>query len=194
MIQNLEATAQALYRKTFVDNIDKENFPEGWRMGTLEDVAEIKYGKAHEGIADGDIPIYGSGGIMRYGNKALFDMPSVLIPRKGSLNNIMYVDKPFWTVDTMFYTQMKIKNVSKYLYIYLCHFDFQSMDAGSAVSSMTSQILNQMDILIPDEVTLGLFEKQESVIFRNINIRKQGNSKLFKLQSLLLAKMGYLKQ
>ena len=41
MIQHLEATAQALYRKTFVDNIDKENLPEGWRMGTLEDLGEI---------------------------------------------------------------------------------------------------------------------------------------------------------
>ena len=39
MIQHLEATAQALYRKTFVDNIDKENLPEGWRMGTLGEIA-----------------------------------------------------------------------------------------------------------------------------------------------------------
>lgn len=194
MIEKLEATAQALYRKMFVDGIDKENLPEGWRMGTLEDVVIIRYGKAHEGIADGDIPIYGSGGIMRYGNKALFDMPSVLIPRKGSLNNIMYVDIPFWTVDTMFYTQMRIKNVSKYLYIYLCQFDFLSMDAGSAVPSMTSQMLNQMEILIPDEKTLGLFEEQESIIFRNINLHKQEISKLSELQSLLLAKMGNLKQ
>ena len=45
MIQHLEATAQALYRKTFVDNIDKENLPEGWRMGTLGEVATFKYGK-----------------------------------------------------------------------------------------------------------------------------------------------------
>ena len=194
MIDKLEATAQALYRKMFVDGIDKENLPEGWRMGTLEDVVIIRYGKAHEGIADGDIPIYGSGGIMRYGNKALFDMPSVLIPRKGSLNNIMYVDIPFWTVDTMFYTQMRIKNVSKYLYIYLCQFDFLSMDAGSAVPSMTSQMLNQMEILIPDEKTLGLFEEQESIIFRNINLHKQEISKLSELQSLLLVKMGSLKQ
>ena len=194
MIEKLEATAQALYRKMFVDGIDKENLPEGWKMGMLEDVAEIKYGKAHEGIADGSIPIYGSGGIMRYGNKALYDMPSVLIPRKGSLNNIMYIDKPFWTVDTMFYTQMKIKNISKYLYIYLRQFDFLSMDAGSAVPSMTSQMLNQMEILIPDELTLGQFEQQESVVFKNIYTRQQENSKLSELQSLLLAKMGSMKQ
>ena len=45
MIQHLEATAQALYHKTFVDNIDKENLPEGWRMGTLGEVCDIKGGK-----------------------------------------------------------------------------------------------------------------------------------------------------
>ena len=91
MIQNLEATAQALYRKMFVDGIDKENLPEGWRMGTLEEICDIKYGKAHENIPDGIIPIYGSGGIMRFGNKAIYKGESVLIPRKGSLNNIMIV-------------------------------------------------------------------------------------------------------
>ena len=58
MIQHLEATAQALYRKTFVDNIDKENLPEGWRTGTLGEIADIKNGKAIVPV-EGDIPIYG---------------------------------------------------------------------------------------------------------------------------------------
>ena len=57
MIQNLEATAQALYRKTFVDNIDKENLPEGWRTGTLGEIADIKNGKAIVPV-EGDIPIW----------------------------------------------------------------------------------------------------------------------------------------
>lgn len=60
MIQHLEATAQALYRKTFVDNIDKENLPEGWRTGTLGEIADIKNGKAIVPV-EGDIPIYGGG-------------------------------------------------------------------------------------------------------------------------------------
>ena len=57
MIQHLEATAQALYRKTFVDNIDKENLPEGWRTGTLGEIADIKNGKAIVPV-EGDIPIW----------------------------------------------------------------------------------------------------------------------------------------
>ena len=190
MIEKLEATAQALYRHTFVDNIDKQNLPQGWRMGTLGDICEIKYGKAHEGIPAGTIPIFGSGGVMRYGNKALYQNPSVLIPRKGSLNNIMYVDKPFWTVDTMFYTETIIPNALKYLYLYLKQFDFLAMDVGSAVPSMTSLSLKQTEMIIPDERTLNIFDSQVQIILNDIDLRQLENKKLTELQSLLLAKMG----
>ena len=190
MIQNLEASAQALYRKTFVDNIDKEKLPEGWRMGTLEEFCEIKYGKAHEGIPDGSIPIYGSGGIMRFGNKSIYTNESVLIPRKGSLNNITFVDSPFWTVDTMFYTEMKLSCVAKYVYFNLKQYNFLSMDAGSAVPSMTTAILYQIELIIPTLDVLEQFDNQESILFNQTKIKNQENSKLTELQSLLLAKMG----
>ena len=190
IIQHLEATAQALYRKTYVDNIDKENLPEGWRMGTLGEFCEIKYGKAHEGIPDGSIPIYGSGGIMRFGNKYIYTNESVLIPRKGSLNNITFVDSPFWTVDTMFYTEMKLSCVAKYVYFNLKQYNFMSMDAGSAVPSMTTAILNQIELIIPTLDVLEQFDKHESVLFNQTKIKNQENDKLTELQSLLLAKMG----
>ena len=190
MIQHLEATAQALYRKTFVDNIDKENLPEGWRMGTIGEFCKIKYGKAHEGIPDGSIPIYGSGGIMRFGNKSIYTNESVLIPRKGSLNNITFVDSPFWTVDTMFYTEMKLSCVAKYVYFNLKQYNFLSMDAGSAVPSMTTAILNQIELIIPTLDVLEKFDNQESILFNQTKIKNQENSKLTELQSLLLAKMG----
>ena len=190
MISSLEATAQALYRKMFVDGIDKENLPDGWRMGTLGEICEIKYGKAHEGIHDGLIPIYGSGGIMRFGNKSLYTNESVLIPRKGSLNNIFFVDNPFWTVDTMFYTELKLSCVAKYVYFNLKQYDFLSMDAGSAVPSMTTSVLNQIELIIPTLDTLEQFDNQVSTFFSKNKIKKQENEKLTELQSLLLAKMG----
>lgn len=190
IIKNLETTAQTLYHKMFVEGIDKENLPEGWRIGTLGEVCEIKYGKAHEGIHDGLIPIYGSGGIMRFGNKSLYTNESVLIPRKGSLNNIFFVDNPFWTVDTMFYTEMKLSCVAKYVYFNLKQYDFLSMDAGSAVPSMTTSVLNQIELIIPTLDTLEQFDNQVSTFFSKNKIKKQENEKLTELQSLLLAKMG----
>ena len=190
IIQRLEATAQALYRNTFIDNIDKQNLPPGWHLSPLGDICKVKYGKAHEGIPEGDIPIYGSGGIMRYGNKALFKKPSVLIPRKGSLNNVFYIDQPFWTVDTMFYTVLTDDFVTKYLYLFLKQFDFLAMDVGSAVPSMTVQTLNQMELIMPEQKVLRLFDDQVSTLFKAIKSRKQETEKLTELQSLLLAKMG----
>ena len=194
MIQHLEATAQTLYRKMFVDGIDKENLPDGWRMGTLGEVCEIKYGKAHENIPDGTIPIYGSGGIMRFGNKAIYKGESVLIPRKGSLNNILIVNQQFWTVDTMFYSIPKIKHVMKYLYYILNQFDFLSLDTGSAVPSMTTDFLNRIAIIIPSKEALEIFDNYLEFIYKEVSIKEQESSKLKELQSLLLAKMGNLKQ
>ena len=83
----------------------KREIPEEWKSGYLEDMIEICNGKDHQNLEVGGIPVYGSGGILRYVNKNLYHGESVLIPRKGTLNNVIYVDEPFWTVDTMFYTK-----------------------------------------------------------------------------------------
>ena len=190
MISKLEETAQTLYRKMFVNGIDKENLPEGWRMGTLGEICEIKYGKNHENIPNGNIPIYGSGGIMRYGNKAIYTGESVLIPRKGSLNNILIVNQSFWTVDTMFYSVAKKENIMKFLYFVIKQYDFLSMDTGSAVPSMTTNFLNNLEIIIPSKDKLISFDKKLDILFKTTLVTKQENKKLTELQSLLLARMG----
>ena len=120
----------------------------------LGDVLTIKYGKDHKQIADGDVPIYGSGGIIRYGERSLYDGPSILIPRKGSLNNIMFADKPFWTVDTMFWTIIN-EDIANPLFIYysICKKDFASLNVGSAVPSLTVPVIENIDILLPSRDT-----------------------------------------
>ena len=150
-----------LYKSTF-DNVD-------YPMGKLEELITVKYGKDHQSLADGNIPLYGSGGIMRYGEKPLYTEESVLIPRKGSLNNIMYVNEPFWSVDTMFYTQMKKDNVAKYVYFFLKAINMSELNSGSAVPSMTTKTLNDMDIKIPDKTVLAEFDKQLTPMFETIN-------------------------
>lgn len=72
----------------------------------LSELLEIKNGKDHKALSDGPYPVYGSGGIMRYADSYLYDKPSILLPRKGSLDNIQYADSPFWTVDTIYYTEV----------------------------------------------------------------------------------------
>jgi type I restriction enzyme, S subunit len=116
----------------------------------LGDLLEIKYGKDHKNLADGIIPVYGSGGIMRYVNEFLYDGESILIPRKGTLNNLFYVSGRFWTVDTIFWSKINTEKVfGKFLFYYLTTFDFSSMNVGTAVPSMTSAILNDINIKLP---------------------------------------------
>jgi type I restriction enzyme S subunit len=124
-----------------------------WKTYKLSELVEIKYGKDHKHLADGKIPLYGSGGIMRYVDTPLYEQESILIPRKGTLSNLFYLNIPFWSVDTMFYTKIKEGNNGKYLYYLLKSMDLASMNVGSAVPSLTTEVLNKVEINVPDEAT-----------------------------------------
>lgn len=197
--ENLEQQAQALFKSWFVDFepfkdgkfVDSElgRIPEGWKVGNLEELVEVKYGKDHKKLASGDIPVYGSGGIMRYADKSLYDKESVLIPRKGSLNNVMYVNHPFWTVDTMFYTCMKIEGIAKFIYLLISPKDLLSMNSGSAVPSMTVDILNKIVITIPTTTILQKFESIVKPIFIMMESCSTENKKLAQLRDTLLPRL-----
>ena len=172
-IKLLEEAAQRLYKEWFVDlhfpghentNI-VDGVPEGWEKKSITDVLEIKYGKDHKLLKEGTIPVYGTGGIMRYVEKSLFTGESVLIPRKGSLNNIMLVGGTFWTIDTMFYSIPKENNVAKIVYFYLKGVDMYSFNIGAAVPSMTVNILSGMKLLVPNEDVKNKFETIASKYF-----------------------------
>jgi len=114
----------------------------------LEKIAKIKHGKDWKGLNSGSTPVYGSGGIMGYVDSHSYDKPTVLIPRKGSITNIFYVETPFWNVDTIYYTDIDTsKIIPKYLYHFIKTIDLMSLDTGSGRPSLTQAILN--DILIP---------------------------------------------
>lgn len=178
---NLEATAFAIYRETFITSRSAN-----WNKGTLSDLLAVKYGKDHKHLADGTIPLYGSGGIMRYVEKSLYDKVSVLIPRKGTLSNVLYVDEPFWSVDTMFYTEISKPYAAKFIYYFVKSKDLAGMDTGSAVPSMSSEIIHSMELDIPDDKTLISFDKCLCPLYKQIKINNQECDKLKSLQGILL--------
>ena len=197
-IKLLEEAAQRLYKEWFVDLLfpGHENtkivdgVPEGWSRGLLKKLISVNYGKDHKKAPDdGNIPVYGSGGLMRKCNKSLFSGEAVLIPRKGSLNNIMYVDETFWTVDTMFYATMKQPHTAIFVYFFVKAFDMYSMNIGAAVPSMTTKILDAMDVVIPDKETLEKFDKYAKVYFNKIKTLQGQNERLKIARDLLLAKL-----
>ncbi len=133
--------------------------PVGWEETTLEAVAEIKYGKDHKHLNEGNIPCLGSGGFMRNVDQILYDKPSVLIPRKGTISNLFFIEQPFWTVDTLFYTKIdESKIIPKYLYFKLKTINLENLNVGSAVPSLTTAVLNQLTIDIPKNIN-----EQESI-------------------------------
>ncbi len=116
----------------------------------LRDILTIKNGKDYKSYGEGNIPVYGSGGIMTYIDTYAYNKPSVLIPRKGSIDKLYYVDVPFWTVDTIFYTEINTDIVlAKYVYYWLKKERLEKLNTAGGVPSLTQAVLNKVKIAIP---------------------------------------------
>ena len=181
---NLTQQVNAIYEYMFITNADSS-----WKTGKLSDIVTVRYGKDHKKIADGIYPVYGSGGIMRYVERPLYDKESVLIPRKGTLNNVIYVNQPFWSVDTMFYTEMRIPNVAKFVYNYVKAKNLSALNSGSAVPSMTTDILNAMELVIPSNSALEKFEEVVSPLYKEMQKNNRQSEILGKLRDILLPRL-----
>ena len=119
---------------------------------TLGELVSIKYGKNQKKVLSdtGTVPIYGTGGLMGYATEALYDKPSVLIGRKGTIEKIRYVDHPFWTVDTLFYTIVNESIVvPQFLYYTMLQLDLLQYNEGTTIPSLRTETLNRIELQIP---------------------------------------------
>lgn len=118
----------------------------------LQELVKIKYGKNQKKVVSdsGNYPIYGTGGLMGYATDYLYDEPSVLIGRKGTISKVRYVDHPFWTVDTLFYTEVnKELVIPKYLYYRMSLIDLNAYNEGTTIPSLRTETLNRIELEIP---------------------------------------------
>ena len=176
---NLEQAAQAIYTELCLDG----------EVAKLSDILAVCYGKDHKRLPDGNVPCYGSGGIMRYVDTAIYNNESVLIPRKGSLNNVLYINESFWTVDTMFYTHMTRPNVAKFVYFTARNLDLAGMNVGSAVPSMTTAVLNVLEIVLPSNDKLAKFEEIVSPMFLQMQTNSAEAAQLAIMRDTLLPEL-----
>ena len=123
---------------------------------------------------------------MRYVTEYLYDGESVLIPRKGTLNNVMFMQTPFWTVDTMFYTRPKRTHNMKYVYMAIRDFDFESLNTGTGVPSMTASIINRILIVIPPDRLKKQIDALLGNFFSDIEILKDEIGTLTNERDILL--------
>lgn len=140
---------------------------------TLKDLIKINNGRDYRHLSVGNIPVIGSGGVMCYVNEFLYDGEAILLPRKGTLDNIMYVTDKFWTVDTMYWATVNPSLVdARYLYLYLTQLDLSNLDTGSTLPSMTNDTYNMVPVKLPDlntqkEIADRIFAIREKI--RNNN-------------------------
>lgn len=152
----------------------------------LSELLEIKYGKDHKSLSDGKIPCYGTGGLMRYVDKFLYDEESILIPRKGSLENLYYINIPFWTVDTLFWSKInKDLVIPKFLFYKLKTLNFSNLNEGSAIPSLTTKTLNQIIVNIPNLETQEKIASILSALDDKIEINNEMNKNLEEMAQTL---------
>ena len=212
MIQNLESTAQTLYRKMFVDGIDKENLPEGWRMGTISDFCEemksggtpsrnhnkywnqddypwLKSGEVHNNIIV-DVEEYISEAGLKNSSAKIIPSGSVIMAMYGATAaQVAYLDCDTTTNQACCNMLCHSKEDAAYLFFHLLsnQEEIKKLANGGAQENLSQELIAQQPIiLLEDNKLKGIFVP----ILDNLVVRYKENFKLTELQSLLLAKMG----
>lgn len=132
-------------------NTEAGMLPEEWEVGRLGKVLRVCYGKDQRLVEDknGLYPILGSGGQIGWSNRYLYAKESVLIGRKGTIDNPKFVESPFWTIDTLFYTEIFEQAVPKYLYYVFKTINWASLNEATGVPSLNANIIENVKIALP---------------------------------------------
>ena len=121
-------------------------------MAKFADVLTIVNGRNQHQVENpkGKYPIFGSGGIMGYANDYICEADTVVLGRKGSINNPIFVETPFWNVDTAFgLCADRSKLVPKYLYYFCEKYDFERLNTTVTIPSLTKANLLKVEIPLP---------------------------------------------
>lgn len=142
---------QAAMRQLLTGRTRLPEFTGEWKVRRLGELLTIRHGKNQREVESryGPYPILGTGGQMGLASHFLFDKPSVLIGRKGTINKPQYMDTPFWTVDTLFYSEMKGLNCARYLYYLFCTIDWMQYNEASGVPSLNARTIESLECVCP---------------------------------------------
>ena len=163
LIQKLKEQRQAIINEAVTKGLNKDvklkdsgiewlgEIPEHWEVAKFKYFAKIKNGKDQKNVLkeDGLYPVLGTGGEFGRASEFLYDKPSVLLGRKGTIDKPQFIEEPFWTVDTLFYTEIQEDVIPKYLFFLSTIIPFNLLQESSAVPSMTQDKLHNVFLTKP---------------------------------------------
>lgn len=167
--------------------------PEDWDVRPLSELLKIRHGKSQKEVSDpnGEYPILATGGEIGRASQPLYSKPSVLIGRKGTIDIPYYMDTPFWTVDTLFYSEISDDADAKFLFYKFCLIDWYQYNEASGVPSLNSATIERILQVIPSskdeqsEIAEVITEFDNDLDALNIKLNKTKAIKQGMMQELL---------
>lgn len=163
--------------------------PTGWRVGRVDDLVELAYGKAlkaSDRTAE-SVPVYGSGGITGYHNQALVHTPSIIVGRKGTVGSLYWEDRPFFPIDTVFY--VKTNKPLSYCFYQLARLGLKDMNTDGAVPGLNRNNVYRLKILLPPDEILAEFDAVTSILRKKMVSNSEQIDALSKLRDTLLPRL-----
>jgi len=180
LIQYKKGMMQKLFSQQMRFKADEGSEFGEWETLKFKDLINIKYGKDHKKLGDGNIPVLGTGGIMRYVDSYLYDGESILIGRKGTINKPQFISGKFWTVDTLFYTEIDKKILPKFAFQQLLLVNWLNLNEATGVPSLNTSSIGNIEIKVPclEEQTkianfLSAIDQKIEVVAKQIEQAKQ---------------------
>lgn len=182
-----EITA-ALFPDSFEDSEFGE-LPKGWKVGKVEDILELAYGKALKSTdrVDGAVPVYGSGGITGYHNQPLVTGPSIIVGRKGTVGSLYWEDKAFFPIDTVFYVRSILPLT--FCYYLLQTLGLEKMNTDGAVPGLNRNNVYRLEVIVPPTSVLMQFDNLISAFRARIFSNNEMIEYLSTLREALLPRL-----
>jgi len=199
MNQTLEDMARALFTSWFVDfdGVAEKDMqeselgliPKGWRVGTLADVCELKYGKALKATQrrSGEIPVYGSGGITGWHDEALVTKPTIIVGRKGTVGSLYWQSMPCCPIDTVFYVEPKVSLL--FCYYAMLRMGLHTLNTDAAVPGLNRDNAYRQAVVIPAPSALKQWDEIVATIRARMDSANQQTATLATLRDTLLPQL-----
>jgi type I restriction enzyme S subunit len=198
-IRILQEMAQSLYREWFVKfrfpghqkakmvESPSGKIPEGWQVKRLGEVIELAYGKGlkEQDRVPGDVPVYGSSGVLGYHNQSLVEGPGIIVGRKGNVGSVHWTDTAYFPIDTVFYVITELP--LHYVFFNLRTQNFISGDA--AVPGLNRNQAYSLPFILPNADVLRSFSKTVDPIFNLLRLLRTKDDLLRQTRDLLLPKL-----